>query len=122
MNTVHIETHRGRYRYNPMIFGQFLEHFHRQVYGGIFEPGSALADERGFRQDVIAALRELKIPIVRWPGGCFVSAYHWREGIGPERQPSYDKAWRVEDTNTFGTDEFIAWCRLIGAEPYICTN
>jgi alpha-N-arabinofuranosidase len=105
-----------------MIFGQFLEHFHRQVYGGIFEPGSPLADERGFRLDVLAALRELRIPIVRWPGGCFVSAYHWRDGVGPERQPSYDKAWRVEEPNTFGTDEFVTWCRLIGAEPYICTN
>jgi alpha-N-arabinofuranosidase len=81
-----------------------------------------LADERGFRLDVIDALRELQIPVVRWPGGCFVSAYHWLDGVGPDRQPTYDKAWRVEDPNTFGTNEFIAWCRAIGAEPYICTN
>jgi alpha-N-arabinofuranosidase len=108
--------------YNRMIFGQFLEHFHRQVYGGVFDLGSSLADGRGFRLDVIAALRELRIPIVRWPGGCFVSAYHWKDGVGSDRQPSYDKAWRVEEPNTFGTDEFIAWCREIGAEPYICTN
>ncbi len=105
-----------------MLFGQFLEHFHRQVYGGIFEPGSPLADERGFRLDVIKAVRELRPPIVRWPGGCFVSAYHWKDGIGPERQPAFDKAWSVEDPNTFGTDEFVAWCRAIDAEPYICTN
>jgi alpha-N-arabinofuranosidase len=105
-----------------MIFGQFLEHFHRQVYGGAFDPGSPLSDEHGLRQDVIAALRQLHIPIVRWPGGCFVSSYHWKEGVGRERQPVYDKAWRVEEPNTFGTDEFIAWCRAIGAEPYICTN
>ena len=65
-----------------MIFGQFLEHFHRQVYGGVFEPGSPLADSQGFRLDVIAALRELRVPIVRWPGGCFVSAYHWKDGVG----------------------------------------
>lgn len=121
-NTVYVEIHRGRQRYAPEIFGQFLEHFHRQVYGGVFEPGSALADERGFRLDVVEALQELKAPIVRWPGGCFASAYHWRDGIGPDRRPVYDKAWRVEEPNTFGTDEFVAWCRLVGAEPYICTN
>ena len=121
-NSVYVEPHHGPRQYDPMIFGQFLEHFHRQVYGGVFSPGSPLADEHGFRIDVIEALDELKIPIVRWPGGCFVSAYHWKDGVGPNRQPTYDKAWRVEDPNTFGTDEFVAWCRLIGAEPYICTN
>lgn len=120
--TFFIDSHRGTKTYSPLIFGQFLEHFHRQVYGGVFEPGSPLSDERGFRTDVIAALRELRIPVVRWPGGCFVSAYHWKDGIGPQRRPAYDKAWRVEDSNTFGTDEFILWCREIGAEPYICTN
>ena len=108
--------------YDRMIFGQFVEHFHRQVYGGIFEPGSPLSDAAGFRQDVVEALKELNIPIVRWPGGCFVSAYHWINGVGPERQPYYDKAWHVEDPNTFGTAEYVQWCRLIGAEPYICTN
>lgn len=107
---------------DPMIFGQFIEHFHRQIYGGIFEPGSPLSDKRGFRKDAIEALRELRIPIVRWPGGCFASAYHWKKGVGPERTPAYDKAWKVEDPNTFGTDEFVLWCREIGAEPYICTN
>ncbi len=107
---------------NRMIFGQFIEHFHRQVYGGIFEPGSALSDGRGFRKDVMAALRELKVPVVRWPGGCFVSGYHWKNGVGKPRVPAYDKAWKVEDPNTFGTDEFVTWCRELGAEPYICTN
>jgi alpha-N-arabinofuranosidase len=120
--TVRIEAHRGCRPYDRMIFGQFLEHFHRQVYGGVFEPGSPLADGRGFRTDVIEALRELRIPIVRWPGGCFVSAYHWKDGIGPDREPTFDKAWNVEEPNTFGTDEFVAWCEAIGAEPYICTN
>ncbi|MDR2423599.1 MAG: hypothetical protein LBD59_02605 [Prevotellaceae bacterium] len=108
--------------YDPMIFGQFIEHFHRQIYGGIFEPGSPLADADGFRKDVVEALRELKIPIVRWPGGCFVSSYHWLDGVGHNRQPAFDKAWSVEDPNTFGTAEFVKWCRLIGAEPFICTN
>jgi alpha-L-arabinofuranosidase len=120
--SIRIDPQRGKTPINRMIYGQFLEHFHRQVYGGVYEPGSPLAGPDGLRRDVIDALRELRIPIVRWPGGCFVSAYHWKDGIGPRRQPAYDKAWRVEDPNTFGTDEFVAWCRLIGAEPYICTN
>lgn len=108
--------------YSRNIFGHFIEHFHRQVYGGLFEPGSDLSDERGFRLDVIDAMKELRAPIVRWPGGCFVSSYHWLDGVGPTRQPHYDKAWRVTDPNTFGTHEFVDWCREIGAEPFICTN
>lgn len=109
-------------RFDRKIFGQFLEHFHRGLYGGIFQPGSPLADRTGFRLDVIEALRELRIPIVRWPGGCFVSAYHWQDGVGQPRTPAFNKPWGVEDPNTFGTDEFVAWCRMIGTEPYICTN
>lgn len=105
-----------------MIFGQFIEHFHRQIYGGIFEPGSPRSDRRGFRVDALEALREMHVPVVRWPGGCFASAYHWKKAVGPNRTPAYDKAWKVEDPNTFGTNEFIEWCREIGAEPYICTN
>jgi alpha-N-arabinofuranosidase len=117
-----IDLELNPHKYSEMIFGQFIEHFHRQIYGGIFEPGSRLSDEQGFRKDVIEALRELKVPVVRWPGGCFVSSYHWLDGVGKNRTPAYDKAWHVEDPNTFGTDEYIAWCRKIGAEPYICTN
>ena len=108
--------------YERMIFGQFIEHFHREIYGGIFDPGSKLSDENGFRKDVIEAMRELKVPIVRWPGGCFASSYHWMNGVGSNRQPDYDKAWQVEEPNTFGTDEFVLWCKKIGAEPFICTN
>jgi alpha-N-arabinofuranosidase len=117
-----VEPGQGCAAYDKMIFGQFLEHFHRQVYGGVFEPGSKLSDERGFRLDVVQAVRELSVPVVRWPGGCFVSAYHWKDGVGADRRPAYDKAWGVEESNAFGTDEFVSWCRLIGAEPYICTN
>ena len=104
-----------------MIFGHFLEHFHRQIYGGVYDPGSHLADEKGFRRDVIEALRQIKTPVIRWPGGCFVSAYPWKKGVG-KRIPYYDKAWRVEEPNSFGTDEFIAFCREVGAAPFICTN
>jgi alpha-N-arabinofuranosidase len=119
---VRIDTDAEMVHYDPMIFGGFIEHFHRQIYGGIFEPGSPLSDERGFRVDVIEALKELNMPVVRWPGGCFVSAYHWLDGVGPERTPAYDKAWRVEDPNTFGTDEFVLWCKAVGTEPYIAVN
>ncbi|NLB90948.1 MAG: alpha-N-arabinofuranosidase, partial [Clostridiales bacterium] len=106
---------------NPMIYGHFIEHFHRQIYDGIFDPASPLADENGLRKDVVKALRDIKVPIVRWPGGCFVSSYNWRYGVG-ERKAVFDKAWRIEDPNTFGTDEFIAFCKAVGCDPYICTN
>jgi len=119
---VNIDKDRIIGRRNPMIFGQFIEHFHRQIYGGIFQPGSPLSDARGFRRDVIEALKKIRVPVVRWPGGCFASGYHWKDGVGKQRRPLFDLAWRVEEPNTFGTDEFVAWCREVGAEPFICTN
>ena len=106
--------------YDPMIFGGFLEHFDNQIYGGVFDPGSPLADEAGFRTDVLEALRELKMPVIRWPGGCFVDAYHWQKGVGETREPHGDFRWGVIEPNTFGTHEFVELCRRIGAEPYIC--
>ncbi len=108
--------------YDPMVFGGFIEHLGKQIYGGFFEPGSRLADEAGFRLDVIEAVRELKVPVVRWPGGCFVDSYHWRKGVGEEREPYDDDRWGVREPNTFGTHEFIELCRRLGAEPYICQN
>ena len=107
---------------SPLMFGGFIEHFTDQIYGGLFEPGSPLSDERGFRKDVIAAMKELKLAVVRWPGGCFVSGYHWKDGVGKTRTPVPDPVWGATDPNTFGTDEFVAWCRLVGCEPYLCTN
>lgn len=108
--------------YDPMIYGGFLEHFDNQIYGGVFEPGSPLADKAGFRTDVLKALNELKVPVLRWPGGCFVDGYHWQKGVGKKRVPYGDFRWGVVEPNTFGTDEFIELCRRIGAEPYICLN
>ena len=107
---------------DPKIYGHFIEHFHRQIYGGIYDPQSPLSDSAGLRRDVCQAIRALQPPVIRWPGGCYVSAYHWEDGIGPTRSPRFDKAWRVEESNEFGTDEFIGLCRSVGAEPYICTN
>jgi alpha-N-arabinofuranosidase len=119
---VTIDTGAPAVPYSPMIFGGFIEHFGRQIYGGLFEPGSPLSDERGFRKDVIAAMKELKLSVVRWPGGCFASGYHWKDGVGKSRKGVPDPVWGVVDPNTFGTGEFVAWCRLVGCEPYICTN
>ncbi len=121
-----MELHTNRKREigtrSPMIYGQFIEHFHRQIYGGIFDPDSPFADEDGMRTDVLEALKKIRVPILRWPGGCFASAYHWKDGVGQKRRSVFDKAWRVEEANTFGTDEYIKFCRKLGCEPYICTN
>ena len=119
---IHADKERCIGKRDPMIYGHFIEHFHRQIYGGVYDPGNPLSDEDGLRTDVLSAMRQIKVPILRWPGGCFVSSYHWMDGVGPERVPVFDKAWRVEEPNTFGTDEYIKMCRKIGCEPYICTN
>ncbi len=120
--TVTINTEAKAKLYDPMIFGGFIEHFGRQIYGGFFEPGSPLADDQGFRLDVIEALKELKVPVIRWPGGCFVDAYHWQKGVGENRESYGEFRWGVIEPNIFGTDEFVELCRRIGAEPYICHN
>ena len=106
------------------IFGNFIEHLGRCIYGGIYDEGSPRSDTRGFRTDVLEAVRGLRVPHLRWPGGNFVSGYHWQDGIGPvdERPRRTDLAWYAEESNRFGTDEFIAYCREIGAEPFICVN
>ena len=107
---------------SELLFGHFLEHFHRQIYEGVYDPSNPLSDEDGFRTDVLKALNDIETQIIRWPGGCFVSTYNWKKGVGKNRPKVFDKTWRVEDDNSFGTDEFIKLCRKIGCEPYICTN
>lgn len=114
---------------HPMVFGHFIEHLGRCIYGGVYEPGSPLADDQGFRTDVLAAMRKIGVPILRWPGGNFASNYHWEDGIGPkdQRPARFDLAWRFVEPNTFGTDEFLAYCRAISTEqtpcaPYFCLN
>lgn len=119
---IRIDTNRKMGITDARVYGQFVEHFHRQVYGGIYDPDSPLSDEEGFRKDVMEALREIKASVMRWPGGCFASVYHWKDGVGKERKPFFDKAWRVEESNAFGTDEFIRFCQKVECEPYICTN
>lgn len=109
---------------SPLLFGGFAEHMGRCIYGGIYEPTSPHADERGFRSDVLAALRELDFTIMRYPGGNFVSGYRWMDGIGPkERRPHRrELAWQSIETNQFGTDEFMAFCATIQAELMLVVN
>ena len=109
---------------DPNIYGSIIEHIGRIIYGGIYEEGSKLSDEQGFRKDVMAAARAWGVPILRWPGGDFASGYHWEDGVGPKgsRPRRFTEAWREEESNHFGTDEFIDYCRKIGTEPYICVN
>jgi alpha-N-arabinofuranosidase len=122
--TVRIDPARRIGAVNPNIYGQFIEHLGRCIYGGLFEPGSPLSDVSGFRTDVLDAVRTLRVPLLRWPGGNFVSGYHWQDGIGPAaaRPSRRDTAWRKFESNQFGTDEFIDYCRAASAEPYICFN
>ena len=117
-----IRTERKLGKRDPMLYGHFIEHFHRQIYGGVFDPESPFADKDGLRTDVLEAMRKIRVPVLRWPGGCFVSSYNWKKAVGPNRVPAFDKSWRVEDPNTFGTDEYVNLCRKVGCEPYICTN
>jgi alpha-N-arabinofuranosidase len=106
------------------IFGSFVEHLGRCVYTGIFEPKHPTADQQGFRQDVLALVRELGATIIRYPGGNFLSGYNWEDGVGPvEQRPTrLDLAWLSTETNRFGTNEFIEWCRAAGTEPMLGVN
>lgn len=109
---------------DPRIFGSFVEHLGRCVYGGIYEPGHPCADRHGFRTDVLALVRELQTPMVRYPGGNFVSGYNWQDGVGPKesRPRRIEAAWRSIETNQFGTNEFMDWCASAGAEPMMAVN
>ncbi|UQC81582.1 alpha-L-arabinofuranosidase [Colletotrichum lupini] len=106
------------------VYGGFTEHMGRCIYGGIYDPGNPLSDENGFRKDVIEAFKELNCPVVRYPGGNFVATYHWIDGVGPkENRPKRPElAWIGVESNEFGTDEFMKWCEVVGAEPYLALN
>ncbi len=109
---------------NPLVFGSFVEHMGRAVYSGIYEPGHPEADEQGFRQDVIQAVRELGIPIVRYPGGNFLSGYTWTDGIGEkEKRPArLELAWRSIEPNQIGIDEFVDWAKKANAKVMAGVN
>ena len=111
-------------RIDRNMFGGFVEHLGRCIYGGLYDEGSPLSDANGFRTDVLGLLRDLRMGVLRWPGGNFVSNYHWTDGIGPrdERPRRPELAWHDEESNRFGTDEFLAYCAELGTEPCICLN
>ena len=106
------------------MFGSFVEHMGRCVYGGIYDPTHASADDDGFRQDVLDLVRELGVTMVRYPGGNFVSGYRWEDGVGPvgERPTRLDLAWRTTETNAFGLNEFMRWTAKAGIEPMMAIN
>jgi alpha-N-arabinofuranosidase len=104
------------------IYGNFVEHLGRCVYGGIYDKDSPLSDENGFRKDVLEAVKGLNVSVTRYPGGNFVSNYHWLDGVGPERTPRMELAWSRLETNEFGTNEFVEFAREIGTEPYFAVN
>ncbi|WP_050183794.1 alpha-N-arabinofuranosidase [Domibacillus robiginosus] len=106
------------------IYGSFIEHLGRAVYEGIYEPDHPSADEQGFRTDVIDLVKELKVPLVRYPGGNFLSGYNWEDGVGPveERPRKLDLAWRATEPNIIGTNEFMDWAKKINAEVNMAVN
>jgi alpha-L-arabinofuranosidase len=108
----------------PNLFGSFLEHLGRAIYQGIYDPGNRLSDSSGFRTDVLNEIKTLGVPIIRYPGGNFVSGYNWLDGVGPkkDRPVVLDKAWNSLESNQFGTNEFMAWLKLAGAEPLMGLN
>jgi len=124
MTRIAVDPGRTIGRLDRKVFGGFVEHLGRCIYGGIYDEGSSLSDSDGFRKDVLGLLRELRMGVLRWPGGNFVSNYHWVDGIGPKqarpRRP--ELAWGSEEPNRFGTDEFLRYCAELGTEPYICLN
>lgn len=126
-HTVHlsVDTSQPGPQISRHLFGQFAEHLCRCVYEGIWVgEDSPIPNVRGIRQDVVAALRAIKVPNLRWPGGCFADAYHWRDGIGPrEKRPKqHNDVWNIPESNAFGTHEFLDLCGQLGCEPVICGN
>ena len=125
-NELVIRADEGKVKINKNIYGHFSEHLGRCIYGGFWVgEDSPIPNTRGIRNDVVEALRRTKIPVLRWPGGCFADEYHWKDGIGPrEKRPSMvNTHWgKVTENNHFGTHEFLDLCEQLGCEPYICGN
>src|SRR6204780_5445272 len=121
---VYLDTRRTVSPIDRNLFGSFLEHLGRAIYEGIYDPGSKLSDSNGFRKDTLEEIRKINVPIIRYPGGNFVSGYNWLDGIGPkkDRPVVLDKAWNSLNTNQLGTDEFMAWCKLANTKPLMGLN
>lgn len=105
------------------LYGSFAEHLGRCTYGGLWVgPQSSIPNDDGLRRDVVQALAAMKLPVLRWPGGCFADDYHWEWGIGPQRRKRRNLWWDQPETNEFGTDEFLRLCRAVGCQPYLSVN
>jgi alpha-N-arabinofuranosidase len=125
--TVYINADQGKHTINKNIYGHFAEHLGRCIYGGFYvgEDNTEIPNTNGVRNDVIQALKELKVPVLRWPGGCFADTYHWKDGIGPkEDRPTIVNQWwgGVTEDNSFGTHDFLNMCEMLDAEPYLAAN
>ncbi len=123
-STISIDKHFITGEIDKRIYGSFLEHLGRAVYEGIYQPDNPFSDEQGMRKDVIDLIRQLNVPIVRYPGGNFVSGYHWEDGVGPkaDRPQKIDLAWSVIETNQFGMNEFMDWAKKAGSSAMMAIN
>jgi alpha-N-arabinofuranosidase len=121
---IYLDNNRTISEISPLLFGGFVEHMGRCVYEGIYDPASPLADENGFRRDVLEALREQNYTTIRYPGGNFLSGYNWLDGVGPkaQRPRRRELAWQSVETNQFGTNEFIEFCKLLNTQPMLGVN
>jgi len=121
---IYLDSRRTIASIDRNLFGSFLEHLGRAIYEGIYDPGSSLSDANGFRKDVMSEIRGMGVPIIRYPGGNFVSGYNWLDGVGPkaDRPRVLDKAWNAINTNQFGTNEFMAWAQAVGTKPLMGLN
>jgi alpha-N-arabinofuranosidase len=121
---IFLDTNRAISPISPLVFSGFAEHMGRCIYEGIYDPASPHADERGLRKDVLAALRELNFRAMRYPGGNFLSGYRWEDGVGPrdQRPRRRDLAWQSTETNQFGTNEFMEFCKAVNTEPMLGVN
>ncbi len=122
-----IHTQEGQHTISRHIYGHFAEHLGRCIYGGFYvgDNNTKIKNTNGVRNDVIDALIKLKVPNLRWPGGCFADTYHWKDGVGPkEKRPTIVNTWwgGVTEDNSFGTHDFLDMCERIGAEPYLSAN
>lgn len=126
-NQLIVYTHRGAEMISRHLYGHFAEHVGRCIYGGFYagEKNTSVPNTNGIRHDVVHALRDLNIPNLRWPGGCFADTYHWKDGIGPKHaRPTMVNRWwgNVTEDNSFGTHDFLDLCEMLGAEPYLAAN
>lgn len=125
-NLIEIDTKNVKYKIGKDIYGHFIEHVGKCIYGGLWVGrDSKIKNINGVRIDIIEALKEINIPVLRWPGGCFADRYHWRDGVGPfsERPTRINTIWGgVIEDNSFGTHEFLDLCEILDCEPYIGIN